>query len=402
MTIAASGALRASAIRTEYGGGTVMRLGNYRRGHASGLVKGKAANNNAVNMSAAVGATVLRMSQFRGQAKGYTYTNTTTRVPSPAHYHCHVEFGDDWTGNTWPCFYINNAQMGSSSTSYYALVIWGRDVGPFTFTNNNNIDGAGGAANSGVGQAAIYIYNTVAGANRPIINNAAGGRIRGGGGGGGQGGTGGTGGAGTYMVYEPGPTVSQHSYARDAYMWRLGSDGTFYLMWGGAGLHYGANPGNPVVFGSIAYGTNYTKQESYSVSGVNYDSYPIRRNYSTTTGAGGAGGAGGNGGRGQGYNQTLASGSNGAAGGAGAVSPSGAGGAGGLGGAGGNWGLGGGTGNGGASGVGGLGGGGLPGPTAGAAGAAGGAAGAAISAASPYGFNFGGTYNGALAGTTPT
>ena len=212
MTIPATGPLRTwggeagwagRGIIDEYGWAAQppWRLSHYYRGAVQGWVKNKAANNVAVNMSAAVPASgAMRLSQFRGQAKGFTFTNSIVRAPA-THYHCHSEFGDDWANSPWPCFYINNNTLGASSASYYALVIYGRSVGPFTFTNNAEIQGGGGAGNSGGGQHAVYIYNTVAGPNRPIFVNGTGGKVRGGGGGGGKGGTGGTGGATHYLMY---------------------------------------------------------------------------------------------------------------------------------------------------------------------------------------------------------
>jgi hypothetical protein len=413
MTIASTGALRMSALAAEYGGTGARRLSAYYRGAASNFVRKNAANNVAVNMSAAVPLSgPMRLSVFRGQAKGYTYTNTTIRHAYDAthqHYHCHAEFGDDWNGSPWPCFYINNAAMGSSSTSYYALVIYGRSVGPFTFTNNAEIQGCGGAANSGAAQHACYIYNTVAGANRPIIvNNGA---IRGGGGGGGKGGTGGTGGACHYVTYVP---ASGTSYARDSTCWRVGSNSLTYVAWGGTARYGpGAAPGqgflNPGGDLGIAWFTDSVLRETYAAGGVNYNGYGVRYQQGTHSPAGGAGGAGGNGGAGQGYNNLTAdaglAGANGAAGGnyGSGGGYAGTGGKGGTGGTGGAWGTVGNTGNTGATG--GLGSSSDAGniqPTGGAAGAAGGAKGFAISAASPWGLAVTGTLSGSYTGTAPT
>ena len=412
MTIAASGALRTGALRTEYGGSTPMRLGDYRRGHTAGWVKAKAANNNAVNMSGAVGTSVMRMGQFRGQAKGFTYTNTTTRVGNATngHYHCHAEFGDDWTTSSWPCFYINNAVMGSEFTGYYALVIYGRSVGPFTFTNASRIEGAGGQPNSGAGQHAVYIYNTFA-AFKPVFINNAGGLVRGGGGAGGIGGTGGTGGPTHYIWYEPGPTNGNYSYARSSTAYRIGSNGQHAVWWGGTLLYAAqASPGWPWVPapGNVLYTYGTLIENSYPEASVNYNGYSMRRQIGYDSGYGGAGGGGGNGGRGQGYNSAQASGVLGALGAAGwAVNQAGnlltgSGGRGGTGGTGGTWGNAGGTGNTGATGntgtssV-------PPGPTAGAGGAAGGAGGYAVYAAAncPWTFTHnGGSYNGIIGGET--
>jgi hypothetical protein len=406
MTIASSGAMRTSAIRTEYGGGTPMRLTSYRRGHASGWVKANAGNNVADNNSATVPASgPMRMGNFRGQGKGWTYNNMTVRVPSPAHYHCHVEFGDDWANSTWPCFYNNYATMGSNSLSYYALVIYGRANGPFTFTNNSNIEGAGGVTTGQAGQHAVYIYNTVAGANRPIVINAGGGQIRGGGGAGGTGGTGGTGGSGSVYTDQPGPTLNDYTYSRNVYTYKVDSGSGYTIIWAGATVYgpRGGNPGNPTgliggwwyYIGSLA--------ETYAEAPYNVNGYTVRRSMNTLFSPGGPGGAGGAGGRGVGYGQSNLPGSTGAAGGAG-NSYCGSGGQGGTGGTGGTFGNAGATGNTGLTGNAGsqmqTG---QAGPTVGAAGAAGGAAGNAVYAATPWGWTNNGTISGVInAGVAPT
>ena len=404
MAVAASGPLRIAHLSTEYGGTGVRRLSQYRRGHASGYVKANAANNGAVNHSAAVPTSgPMRMSVFRSQAKGWTYTNATARIANAttSHYHCHVEFGDDWLGTpTWPCFYINNAVIGSTSTSWYALVIYGRsNGGTFTFTNNNEIQGAGGLPNSGSGQHAVYIYNTLSGANRPIfINNYA---VRGGGGAGGIGGTGGTGGQGYYnYTVDSGLTYARNSYdcAYDDHANRT----TFYWA-GGAQVGVGGNV-------TAAASGIYTYYRGGLVEQINSDfyggqghvyqytihtyHYQCKQTYTATAyTSGGGGGGGGNGGRGIGYNSP----NQGGAGGAGGAPPgtnAGWGGTGGTGGTGGSWGAAGNTGNTGATG----GSGNYTGGSGGAAGAAGGSGGYSIYAASPWGFTNNNTINGLYGG----
>lgn len=419
MTIAATGPLRATAIRTEYGGSNPMRLGNYRRGHASLWVRANGSGNIAVNHSAAVtGTTVpLRMSKFRGQGKGWTYTNTTVRTANATtqHYHCHAEFGTDWlgaNGTNWPMFYINNNGIYSTSTSYYALVIYGRqNNGPFTFTNNSEIQGAGGAANSGAGQHAVYIYNSenAVYANRPIIvNNYA---IRGGGGGGGKGGTGGTGGRGyydtAYTAWEPSETgeyFTENSYGLRAQRSGTGSQSFPYSwryewFWGGylggsTANNTGSIPNPPASAGFS--GITYYRASTQIASTGRYW-YGIRRSYPSTyrtITAGGGGGAGGNGGRGIGYNSANQGGNTGAGGAAGGTN-AGAGGQGGTGGTGGSWGAVGNTGNQGAGG--GYGNYDGWGP-AGALGTTGGAAGYSIYAATKWGLVNNNTLNGPTGG----
>jgi hypothetical protein len=383
MAVPSTGPLRTGPIRTEYGGTTPMRLGNYRRGNAAGWVKANAAGNIAVNHSAAVGTAVLRMSQFRGQYKGWTYTNATVRTNS---FSIGSVFGTDWTV-AWPKTFINNAAMGATSTSYYACVIDG-GTGGFSFVNNSEIQGAGGATTSAVGQHALRIQNTAAGANRPIItNNAA---IRGGGGAGGKGGTGGTGGGGVYYttsategpVWQSSPPIYQFN----------SHPSSGRIDWNGAALVTGIN-------GTVAsyYIAPYTYYRGSLGPGQTYSCYVSRNQQITNNTNGGAGGAGGNGGRGIGYGAANAAGVAGAAGAAGGTN-AGAGGKGGTGGTGQTWGTTGNTGATGATGATGN----RTGGVAGAAGAAGGAGGDAISAASPWGLAVTGTLSGSWSGTAPT
>lgn len=402
MTVAATGSLRVSALRTEYGGAAIMRLGNYRRGHAAGWVKANAANNPTVNLSAAVPLPTapVRLSNFRGQAKGYSFTNNTARVSSGgAHYACHVEFGSDWTGNTWPCFYNNNVTMGATDVNTYPLVIYGRDVGPFTFTNLGHICGAGGITNGQAGQHAIYIYNSVAGVNRPIVINGSGGWISGGGGAGGDGGTGGRGGDGYGFTYQPGPSSSNYLYVRDSTTWRLDSNAVLNIIWYGGVYYTGPSVGSPYP----ASGWNWyygTLQESYQIGSVAYNGYSVRCDQKIL-GSGGAGGAGGTHGIGVGYNQNYTSGAAGAAGGAPSNSYAASGGTGGRGGDGayslGTAGATGTTGSGGLSSTSGWQAG-QTGPQPGTNGTPGGAAGYAIYAATPFGWTNNGVVDGLVGG----
>jgi hypothetical protein len=398
MTIVASGQLNMSAIAAEYGAGqTDSKLGDFYRGAGGAKwVRANSGDNGAVNLSAGVPATQtdLKYSHFYGQAKGWQYTNTTVRVPSPSHYHCHVEFGSDWlgaNGTNWPCYYINNNGIYSTSTSYYALVIYGRqDNGPFTFTNNSEIQGAGGAPNSGAGQHAVYIYNSenASYANRPIIiNNYA---IRGGGGAGGVGGQGGTGGQGYYnYTAQDGPTYQTWGY--DLVERTGGSHGICDIYWAGSLIYDQYQPPFPPIgIGGYTYYQGAVQIDQGGGAGH----YAIYRQYTATqyTGGGG-GGAGGNGGRGIGYNSPN-QGGNGGAPGAGGSTNAGSGGYGGTGGTGGSWGENGQTGGTGATGNGGNAGGGSP----GAGGGGGGAAGYCVYAATKWGFANNNTLNGPYGG----
>lgn len=403
MTIAASGPLRTTAIRTEYGGGTPMRLGSYARGHPSKWVRANSTDNEAVNNSAGVPAqgTAMRMSHFRGQAKGWTYTNVDVRTNN---YYPHGPFGSDWlgaNGTDWPCHHINNNGVYSTSTSYYAMIIYARqNNGPCTFTNNSEIQGAGGAPNSGAGQHCIYLYNSenASYANRPIIvNNYA---IRGGGGAGGYGGTGGTGGQGYYdtgYTAQEGPIYSGPGNNSD-FQCSNYSVGTVQdysrAYWGTtqAANVDGSDQQTAIAGGGYTYYRHTYREQTVINSSPGtpnpwsrvtrhheiYRQFPS--SYRTITNGGGGGG-GGNGGRGIGYNSPNQGGAGGAPG-AGGSTNAGSGGYGGTGGTGGSWGENGQTGNTGATGNGGNYGGGA----AGTGGAAGGAAGYSVYAATKWGF----------------
>src|SRR5262245_33905459 len=163
MTIVASGPLTFAAVCAEYGAITTnQRLSNFVRGASPFYVRSNAGDNTAVNGSASVptSSANLRLGHYYGQKLGWTYTNSVVRTD---HYHIHTVFGADWNGNNWPKHFINNNTMGATSVSYYACIIWS-GTGPITFTNNSEIQGAGGAggaANSGAGaagQIALYVY----------------------------------------------------------------------------------------------------------------------------------------------------------------------------------------------------------------------------------------------------
>jgi hypothetical protein len=401
MTIPASGPLRGVMLSSEYGGSGVRRISAYYRGAASGYVRATAAGNSGVNLSAAVPVSgAMKLSKFYGQEAGWSYTNTTVRTNN---FDIGSVFGTDWNV-AWPKTFINNAAMGATSTAYYACIING-GVGGFSFVNNAEIQGAGGAANSGAGQHAMLIQNTTAGVNQPIItNNTA---IRGGGGGGGKGGNGGSGSGGQISHYEPGPTNNVYAYARDSTTWRYGSNGYWAIIWGGSVLYNSTTaPVQGIAIGSVGEsGLYYSRnqlRENY-VSGVTYSGYEIMRYWTTnyTTGMG-AGGAGGNGGVGQGYGVAATAGAAGAAGSIGAQY-TGDGGAGGPGGAGGAWGTVG------TKGTNGLNGGtpddaisATPPPGQVGLGVNGGAKGCAINATSPWSIAWAGTLSGSYTGTAPS
>jgi hypothetical protein len=409
MTIQGSANLQMGHLCTEYGVAVANAyLSQFHRGHASKYVRANSGDNAAVNGSAGVPATYvnLQIAHFAGQAKGWTYTNSVVRINN---YYPHGEFGSDWlgaNGTGWPCTFINNNGIYSQGTSWYACIIYGRqNNGSFLFQNNSEIQGGGGAPNSGAGQHAIYLYNSENASydNRPIIHNH--GAIRGGGGAGGVGGTGGTGGPGYYDT----PYTAQEgpAYDKSTYRWMTDSGGTDTAIWAGTLVGSATTLANPFANGAYTY-YRHTLREQNSYGGGSpgpheppnptywksyYEIYRQYTAYSRTITSGGGGGAGGNGGRGIGYNSPNQGGSGGSPG-AGGQAYAGSGGYGGTGGTGGSWGAVGNTGNTGATGNGGNYGGGY----GGAAGAGGGAAGYSIYAASKWGYWSPGTNNGPYGG----
>jgi len=184
---------------------------------------------------------------------------------------------------------------GSSLGSSAALTIDGSWPDGVTLTNNGNIDGRGGAANSGDGGHAISSSQSFT-----LINSGV---IRGGGGGGGAGGSGGLG----QVLVSPAPPT--RTYCRLTTAACTCPTGNYTCSKGGS----------------------CDKNSSYQYCFGN----PTYAYYS--------GGAGGAGGQGTGYAQTLAAGSAGSAGGTNA-------GAGGTGGSGSTWATAGATGSTGANG----------------------------------------------------
>jgi hypothetical protein len=406
MTIAASGPLRLSALKAEYAGPAASRLWrDYRMG--TNYVRANGASNSAVNGSAGVPTSgPIRLTNYRGKAAGWTYTNAGTIVTSGDHIWMHPFFVVDWNGNDWPKTFVNNGVLGSNSVSYYPFVIY-QGAGVITFINNNEIQGAGGAgavygsANAGAGQHAVVVTQCT---TQPrIINNA---NIRGGGGGGGWGGAGGTGGQG-YYVYtaQEGPIYDGNSRVvqRLAYSMPTHNGGNvnypggsnFY--WGGGDVAGGQGQNTTAVaVGGVTY-YRYTLVGSAG-STPQYNYYYIYRQFAANAyTSGGGGGIGGNGGRGIGYNSVNLGGTGGAGGAAGGTN-AGGGGTGGTGGTGGSWGAYGNTGNTGGTSAGGN----YTGASGGAGGSGGGANGAAIYSDSAWSLLVGGALYGSYTGTAPT
>lgn len=295
---------------------------------------------------------------------------------------------EDWAA-TWKKKVVNIAAgvvIGSTNPAVAALQTGTGRGGPLEINISGEVQGAGGAANSGNGGPAINLQES-----NVTINVMSGGAIRGGGGGGGHGGQGGTGGAGYYVTSTPaqdGPYYDNNVYSA------ILNDVVNQWYWAGSRIYLGS--GNP---GSVSSG-GYTYRPGspsgyyyYNGDGSRIDVYSIYRTYTVNSNvytSGGAGGAGGNGGIGQGYGQSASSGGAGSGGASGGTN-AGAGGTGGTGGTGGGWAQSGSTGSTGSIGASGNNGSGH----SGSSGSAGGAAGAAVMGQHAT-INNSGTINGAV------
>jgi hypothetical protein len=186
MTLAASGAISASDIRTEFVGGSgAVDMASYYRG-ANTNVRSNAANNTATNLAAGVPTSgAISFNNFYSQAKGWqkTFSSNATQQSGTG------IFGDDYAVD-YPKTIIINAGITvySTASGTPAIDLPTGGSGTITVTNNGNIYGQGGAANSDGGTA---LKADVA----ITLNNNSGANLKGGGGGGGNGGAGGKGSA---------------------------------------------------------------------------------------------------------------------------------------------------------------------------------------------------------------
>lgn len=337
MTLAATGAISFSDLRTEYAATGAVSFSDFYRGAASNFVRALAGNNTAVNLSANVPASgVINFTDFRSQARGFRFTFTS----EASNQNGATLFGSDW-GVDYPKEIVINSgvTVGGTSASEEALEISTGGLGTITITNNGSLIGAGGAANGGNGGDAFEAFVACV-----LINN---GSILSGGGGGAQGGSGGTGGGGQY---------SSTSTASNATLYLQVTSGGSYTC--------------PASYGGYSYVGRYQTQQSM-MDEIIIKCYGRRVTTSTVNTNGGAGGAGGNGGVGAGFNQNAAAGSAGSNGSNGSHGSAGAGGAGGAGGTGGGFGASGSSGTSGSSGANGNRTNGSAGASAGSAGAAG-------------------------------
>lgn len=184
MTLAASGAISASDIRTEFVGGSgAVDMASYYRG-ANTNVKSNAANNTATNLAANVPTSgAISFNDFYSQAKGWqkTFSSDASQQSGTG------IFGDDYSVDYPKTIVINTGvTVYSSSSSTPALDLTTGGAGTITVNNSGNLYGQGGAAQTD-GGAALKADVSIT-----VINNS-GANIKGGGGGGGNGGAGGVG-----------------------------------------------------------------------------------------------------------------------------------------------------------------------------------------------------------------
>jgi hypothetical protein len=186
MTLAASGTLSASDIRTEFVGGSgAVDMASYYRG-ANTNVRANAGNNTATNLAASVPTSgAISFSNFYSQAKGWRRTfssNSSNQTGS-------TMFGDDYAVD-YPKYIVINAGITVYSTdpATPAISLPTGGSGDISITNSGNIYGQGGASGSDGGTA---LKADVA---ATLVNNS-GANVKGGGGGGGNGGAGGAGSA---------------------------------------------------------------------------------------------------------------------------------------------------------------------------------------------------------------
>tara|TARA_B000000557_G_scaffold167211_1_gene135888 strand:+ start:2593 stop:3594 length:1002 start_codon:yes stop_codon:yes gene_type:complete len=275
MTIATTGAVSFSDLRTEFvGGSSAISFSDLYRGGSNSNIRTKAANNNAVNLAASVPTSgSISVTNFRGAAKGFRFTFSSGATNQNAA----TLFGDDYAVNYPKEIVINSGvELGATSTSEEALELPSGGVGPITVTNNGTLSGAGGAAGEDGGDA---FETAVAVA---VVNNGV---IRAGGGGGGDGGMG---------SYES----VNYQYQYSPYTWMIRVyGGKVEVRWAGTRYINGYIGVNTTSYGQWRRG-------SYVATDSTFVKYYVGQ-ASTVYSSGGVGGVG------QGYNQAAGTGASG-------------------------------------------------------------------------------------------
>lgn len=271
MAISLSGAVSLSTIRTEWGRSGAISMSEMYRGGSH--VLSKASDNTGTNDAAGVPTSgVISIGDFRGTAKGFTFTFTFGATNQNAS----TIFGDDFDVDYPKNIVINSGvELGATSTSEEALEVPSGGAGTITITNNGTLSGAGGAAGADGGDAFEAATNCI------FINN---GTVRAGGGGGG------TGGNGYYSS-----SSSSTQYSLYSYYWYV-SGYSAQIRWNSP--YYAFSPSSSATSHSGGGATFYRGTHR----GNGY--YEITRvSSSTVYTSGGAGGVG------QGYGQSAGNGS---------------------------------------------------------------------------------------------
>ena len=284
MACPSSGSINIQDLVDEFGGSIPHSMSEYYRN--GGEVPG---NNTNVPESG-----TISLSNF------YSAVNEIQQVYSSNATNLNLSsiFGSNWTSTVPKRVVINSGVTIGATGSNHAINIPSGMGGTLIIDNNGNIQGHGGASNSGTGGNAVHCTST----SGVTVNNNSGATIKAGGGGGGQGGTGGTGGNGGN-----GGTGGQGKVS-----YYLGQTSADYCGWSqicGANFGWAAQGGyQSCSFAGYGYFGAWYWERCYNWNYYNGGSGGAGGS------SGGAGGAGGAGGVGQGYNQSNTSGSSGAGG----------------------------------------------------------------------------------------
>ena len=294
MTIAASGAVSFSDLRTEFvGGSSAISFSDLYRGGSN--ILSKAGDNPAVNMAASVPTSgIIDVQDFYSTAKAFknTVSSSTTNVDADA------LFGGDYDTN-YPKIIDINSGVTIGGNGDEAIDIPSGLASTLTINNAGTVIGFGGASAGATGGSAINCATSGV-----IINNS--GQISGGGGAGNVGGTGGNGST---------TSTTNNTNTNNAF-WGIygqhcsGASNTQYIYYGGYsqmnGVSGTSHTAQGVTFlkGGYSRGTDDGEGCQQSLYIVN-----IQSTAATT------GGSGGSFGLGAGFNQSATNGGSGGSGG---------------------------------------------------------------------------------------
>ena len=268
----ASGTISLQDIEEQYNPGSNLPSRGLSEFYLGGsLVRAKAGNNSAVNLSAGVPASgnPISLNDFYGKERAFKKTFSDGDTNQSAD----TIFGDDFEVDYPKQLVIGSGHtIGSTNPSNAALTIETNGVGSITVTNEGSIEGAGGAANGGNGGNALQVDGSV---TVTLVNN---GTIKSGGGGGGNGGAGGAGSlsetaTASSVTDKTGNKPSFVPYTVDTYFadrfWTGIGSGQFGLNTGGGSLSSNISDKGPAW-----YSFQVNKQATYSISASINDPFP--------------------------------------------------------------------------------------------------------------------------------